>query len=271
MGIWDESLSTAKNLLKNPTQPTIVKIGALSVLAAIEIRKGLPEALLHLQEVRSCVMSTEEHYQIIPVMVASLQYEWLMSENLISTEDLTLCISLVQKVNNISLNSELQFWLGKARGLQISLQEIYEPYRLLQEGKTNAAASFWKNKGCPFEQAISLYEGNEENKKNALQIFLHLGADAIAEKLKMEMRAVGIKNIPRGIRESTRSNPAQLTNREVDILHLLQQGFENKKIANTLFISPKTAENHISNILFKLDVNSRNKAVAEGIRLGILK
>ena len=29
------------------------------------------------------------------------------------------------------------------------------------------------------------------------------------------MRAVGIKKIPRGLRESTRTNPAQLTNREL--------------------------------------------------------
>ena len=85
------------------------------------------------------------------------------------------------------------------------------------------------------------------------------------------MRSGGIKKIPRGIRESTKANPAQLTNRELDILQLLQHAVQNKEIAGTLFISPKTADHHISNILFKLDVNSRVKAVAEAIRLGILK
>jgi len=87
----------------------------------------------------------------------------------------------------------------------------------------------------------------------------------------MEMRAVGIKKIPRGLRESTRTNPAQLTNRELDVLQLLQKGNQNKEIAGALFISPKTADHHISSILFKLDVNSRSKAVTEAIRLDILK
>ena len=87
----------------------------------------------------------------------------------------------------------------------------------------------------------------------------------------MEMRAEGIKKIPRGLRASTKSNPAQLTNRELDVLNLLQKGIQNKEIAAVLFISPKTADHHISNILFKLDVNSRSKAVVEAFRLGILK
>jgi len=62
-----------------------------------------------------------------------------------------------------------------------------------------------------------------------------------------------------------------LTNRELDVLQLLQRGIQNKEIAQSLFISPKTVDNHISNILFKLDVNSRSKAVHEAVRLNILK
>ena len=84
------------------------------------------------------------------------------------------------------------------------------------------------------------------------------------------MRAVGIKKIPRGLRESTRTNPAQLTNRELDVLQLLQKGNQNKEIAGALFISPKTADHHISSILFKLDVNSRTKAVREAVRMEII-
>jgi DNA-binding NarL/FixJ family response regulator len=52
---------------------------------------------------------------------------------------------------------------------------------------------------------------------------------------------------------------------------LLKKGIQNKEIAATLFISPKTVDHHISSILFKLDVTSRSKAVTEAVRLGILK
>jgi len=85
------------------------------------------------------------------------------------------------------------------------------------------------------------------------------------------MRASGIKNIPRGLRQSTMSNPANLTQRELDVLQLLKEGFQNKEIANKLFVSPKTVAQHISSIFFKLDVNSRAKAVQEATRLTIVK
>ena len=100
---------------------------------------------------------------------------------------------------------------------------------------------------------------------------LELGATAVFEKMKLSMRTSGIRNIPRGIRKSTRSNPALLTDRELDVLQLLNEGIQNKEIAARLFISAKTVDHHISSILFKLDAKSRTKAVQEAIRLNILK
>ena len=85
------------------------------------------------------------------------------------------------------------------------------------------------------------------------------------------MRSSGIKNIPRGIRKTTRLNPAHLTLRELDVLQLLKDGLQNKEIAEKLFISPKTVDHHISSIFFKFDVNSRAKAVQEAINLEIIK
>ncbi len=84
------------------------------------------------------------------------------------------------------------------------------------------------------------------------------------------MRISGIKSIPRGIRKTTQSNPALLTDRELDVLHLLKEGMQNKEIASQLFISAKTVDHHISAILFKLDVKTRMKAVHESIRLRII-
>jgi len=55
---------------------------------------------------------------------------------------------------------------------------------------------------------------------------------------------------------------ARLTGREVEVLRLVAQGMSNNEIAQTLFISPKTASVHVSRILTKLGVNSRAKATA---------
>ena len=85
------------------------------------------------------------------------------------------------------------------------------------------------------------------------------------------MRSDGVKKIPRGKRLSTRSNAAQLTSRELDVLQLLQTGMQNKEIAERLFISAKTVDHHISAILQKLNVSTRAKAVNEALTLRILK
>lgn len=270
-GDWDEAAVIARNFLQTPAQAGTIKIGCLLILATIKIRRGEPDASLLVEEAKALAFKTKEHQRIIPVMIALLEYEWLTGKRFITEEELKICMGLVQKVDNIFLNSEIHFWLRKVRKQEIQLPGLYDPYRLLIEGKINKAADFWQKKGCPFQQAFALFEGAEPDKKNALILFQQLGANAVAEKIKMEMRAVGIKSIPRGMRESTKTNAAQLTIRELDVLRLLQKGNPTKEIAGTLFISPKTAENHISNILFKLDVKTRSKAITEAVKLGILK
>lgn len=53
-----------------------------------------------------------------------------------------------------------------------------------------------------------------------------------------------------------------LTEREYEILELLVQGLDNKTISKTLEISLRTTAYHVTNILSKLDVGSRQEAVA---------
>jgi DNA-binding CsgD family transcriptional regulator len=52
---------------------------------------------------------------------------------------------------------------------------------------------------------------------------------------------------------------------------MLNENMQDKEIGSKLFISPKKVDHHISEILFKLDVNTRFKAVQEANELGILK
>jgi DNA-binding NarL/FixJ family response regulator len=62
-----------------------------------------------------------------------------------------------------------------------------------------------------------------------------------------------------------------LTAREDEVLRLLAAGRSNREIATELFIAPKTASVHVSNILAKLGAASRTEAAAiahaEGIGL----
>ena len=66
-----------------------------------------------------------------------------------------------------------------------------------------------------------------------------------------------------------RVDPYGLTVREVEILALLAEGLTNRQIGDRLFISPKTAGVHVSNILGKLGVSSRVHAATLAHRLGV--
>jgi DNA-binding NarL/FixJ family response regulator len=61
----------------------------------------------------------------------------------------------------------------------------------------------------------------------------------------------------------------QLSPRELDVLRLIASGMENAEIADELGISPRTAKNHVSNILAKLGLPSRVQAAVYAVRQGV--
>jgi DNA-binding NarL/FixJ family response regulator len=63
---------------------------------------------------------------------------------------------------------------------------------------------------------------------------------------------------------------AELTTRERQILSLVAQGKTNAEIAGMLYISPKTADNHRTNLMRKLDVHSAAELLAVALREGLL-
>lgn len=61
-----------------------------------------------------------------------------------------------------------------------------------------------------------------------------------------------------------------LTRREQEVMRLLAQGLSSKKIAEKLFISPKTVKNHRSNIMSKLDLHSTVELVRYAAKFGLI-
>lgn len=62
----------------------------------------------------------------------------------------------------------------------------------------------------------------------------------------------------------------RLTERELEVLHLVAEGHTDREVAEMLVISPRTVNRHLSNIFVKLDVPGRAAAVAYAIRQGIV-
>jgi DNA-binding CsgD family transcriptional regulator len=86
----------------------------------------------------------------------------------------------------------------------------------------------------------------------------------LARRARLEHRGTGRSGGQLGV-----PLPA-LTSRERDVLRLLTRGRSNKEIASELFISPKTASAHVSNILGKLGAASRTEAAAIAHREGFM-
>ena len=61
----------------------------------------------------------------------------------------------------------------------------------------------------------------------------------------------------------------ELTAREREVAALLADGLTNGQLAERLFISPKTAAVHVSNILMKLGMSSRAEVAAWAVRSGL--
>jgi DNA-binding CsgD family transcriptional regulator/tetratricopeptide (TPR) repeat protein len=270
-GNWNEAFRLADGILKNEGQARLSKIDALGVAAKIKMRRGDTGVLPLLMEAKTISLEVMELPVIVPVMICFLEYEWITGTKVIEDSILETIIPMVEERGNIYENSAFAFWLLKSRNKCITLKQSFVGYETDTPAMAAKAAVIWKQLGCPYEQALALFDGTEADKRKALDIIDRAGATAVFEKLKFLMRSYGYRQIPRGIRKSTRSNIANLTGRELDILQLLREGLQNKEIAGRLFISPKTVDHHLSSIFFKLEVNSRTKAVEEALNLNILK
>ncbi len=78
------------------------------------------------------------------------------------------------------------------------------------------------------------------------------------------------RKLMREIQRGSEQPPAEepLTEREVEVLSLVAQGFANQEIADQLFVSERTVRTHVSNILSKLHLANRTQAALYALRKG---
>ena len=95
---------------------------------------------------------------------------------------------------------------------------------------------------------------------------------AVAEGKSIVKPAV-TERVLKGLKDSktdfsSLDRPDPLTERETEILRLMAGGYSNKEIARALSVAEGTVKNHVSNILSKLGVRDRTRAVLKAFELG---
>jgi DNA-binding NarL/FixJ family response regulator len=114
-----------------------------------------------------------------------------------------------------------------------------------------------------------------------LQRALHAGAAAYILKTMPNEEIIEIirsvhqrgRYIPTHLatRVANHISDEQLTTRELEVLSLVRDGYQNKLIADQLNIAESTVNFHIKNIMEKLQANDRTHAVTIAVRRGLLQ
>jgi DNA-binding CsgD family transcriptional regulator len=128
-----------------------------------------------------------------------------------------------------------------------------------------------------FRVAIALAAYGErrlaiERLTSAYRSARRLGARPLATAAAEELAHLG-EHVERrlGRRAASEREHAGLSRREFEVLRLVSVGRTNREIAKALFVSPRTIDMHVSNVLMKLGCRSRTEATHRAAELGLLE
>ncbi len=86
-----------------------------------------------------------------------------------------------------------------------------------------------------------------------------------------KMAGIALMEMARGPHKEKRAaDDPGLTERELEVLRLVGHGASNREIAASLFISEKTAKNHMTHIFEKIGVSDRTQAALYAVRVGLV-
>jgi DNA-binding NarL/FixJ family response regulator/tetratricopeptide (TPR) repeat protein len=183
-----------------------------------------------------------------------------------------------------TLTEKLQVFGPVQRAWQLTFAAIDPPADATPDERLaacDAAVAAWEAVRHPYQTAITLVAGARAalaseasgtgaadkreaaaRLRRALPLAGGLGARPLTEEITTLARQAGISLDDGGASGAGTADGPHLTSREFEVLRLVAAGQSNREIAAALFISPKTASVHVSNILGKLGAATRTEAAA---------
>lgn len=270
-GRWTASGEDASTVIDHNGAP-LATVWPHILSGLLELRRGGDAAIVdaHLDRAWEHAHALDEAQMLLAVLSARAEQAWQTTTR---HPVLDQAESLVARADALPGNAwaigELLVWLDRI-GMTLPAQQIAEPYELELAGRHSDAQRLWEALGAPFESAMTaLHDPRSSVAVPALEHLQQLGLDGTAGRARTILLDRGIRSVPAPARRSTRNNPGGLTNRQLDVARLVAQGLTNSELAERLYISPKTADHHVSAVLAKLELPSRRDIVRSADRLGL--
>ena len=262
MGRWDEAAAQAHDLLYVRNTGRASRIEPLTTLGLLSARRGDADGIWGpLDEAREHIAKSQSlNYQGYIAMTRGEVYLLDGDVERIRTEVLPWWEESVRLADE-EFVAELTMLVWRAGLVDEPPEGLREPERLTMTGHHREAADLYAAGRAAVQGGLgAARQRRRDRPARGPRDVRPARREGAVERCDAKLRSIGAK-VPRGPRPSTQANVGGLTDREMEVLDLLDSGLRNAEIAAKLHLSEKTVGHHVSAILAKLGVSSRLEAV----------
>jgi len=267
-GQWGEAEAGLRKLLDGQGDPGMLGRETVPILARVLVRRGSAEAPEWLALAARYAARADVLEWLVPTGVAHIEHAWLTGDRGQAGLYPELLLERTDRPGMLVQRGELLVYLRRLGYPAEPFPGCPEPYVSTLRGDWRSAADAWLSQGNPYEHAVELAgSGQVEPTLKALRVLDGLGAEPAVAIVRSRLRDMGVARLPRRPQPGTLTNPAGLTDRQLEILRLVATGLSNAEIAHRLVVSPRTVDHHVSAVLQKLGVQTRRDAAARAAEL----
>jgi DNA-binding CsgD family transcriptional regulator/tetratricopeptide (TPR) repeat protein len=269
LGDWDGACAELATVLKDPWASPLNCAIVRVTLARIHARRGDPGLIEVLDELLPTVVGYDEAQLTVPLYLARAEASWLNGDLAAAAADVEASLTYLSFLDVYLLRDVYLY--ARRTGVDWEPDDLSDPVMSqIASGDHHGRARYFAERQCVYEAADALADSDDpDDVRQALDQLTALGARPRAGMAVRRLRELGVRDVPRGPRASTRANPAGLTSREVEVATLLAQGHTNAEIADQLIVAQKTVDHHVSSVLTKLGVSSRRHVVRAAAARGL--